>query len=201
MKIAIRIINLTTIFLVSALLGFFNYFYTGKITHFLIEMEKANEIVKFFKIYIVVYILTSILLFVCILSYISNLFDDKVNKIIQSIIHIINSISLILSIIFFAIIEININNYLFDNINVGNEYLMFFSIFLIQTFQSIFNLVLSSLGLKYSKNNDEKENTIINKQHQSIKNEIEEMKQQLELKQLKDEYLKLYLQVHDDDKK
>ena len=219
MKTTIKITNLTIVFIISGLLGFFNFFFTSKIDNFLTTLKDVEEFPSFSKIYIAIYVLAGILLLVSILSYLFNNFtDEKIKKNIQITLHIINCLIALAVIILYVIVKYNYYN-IFDiklldyhPEEIKIEYLFYGDIFLILFLQAIGNIVLSALGLRYlnieNKNKEENtqettsvaSNNPVSAQAQAMMKEIEEMKATLELKKLKDEYLKLYEEVHLDDK-
>ena len=87
------------------------------------------------------------------------------------------------------------------------EFMLFVENFKLLLLQCIANIVLSGLSLKYintEKKTDDTDPTPNDNENENkplIVQEIEKLKQELELKELKEEYLSLYKKLHKDDKK
>lgn len=214
MKTATKISTLITAFLVTGLIGLFNFFYASKVSKFLDFLAKIakeeNAVFNYSKIYIAVYILSSILLFIAVISFLfNNFYDFKFKKTLQTILLYINLVLMITSIILllvvylknYELLDFYSINYIIDE-ESSFEFLFYVDLFLLLTFQCVGNITLSGIGLKYIK--DEEINNIETKDDievlspkTQLEKEIQELKDSIEIEKLKNEYKTLYKQLQD----
>ena len=209
MKKATKIISFITISIISFLLSIFNIFITSDIVSLVRRLYKIamneGEIFHFSSFFVLSYILIFILIVICILTIVTVIIlKPKRNKITQSILLYINISVLIASIIFLLITYLKTNDlYTYAILPYPIEepiiidYFFYQNIFLILILNAIANITLSVLSLKhlYKKIIDTEKDNQSNDENILIKNEIEKLKKQLELENLKNEYKDLYNQL------
>ena len=216
MKQTTKTISLVSTFAISGLIAFFNFCFANKVGNFLqflhnLSLSERGEYYEYSKMHIAIYILTSFLILVAVLSLLfNNFYNIKAKKLLQTSFLYINILLTVTSIILLLIVYLKnyeildiLQTQTFENDTANAEFLFFTDNFILLTFQSLSNIALSILSLKNTEPIDSEQNNPIEEETEKslIKQEIAQMKEQLELKELKDEYMKLYLQVHDDDKK
>lgn len=218
MKQTTKIISLVSTFVISGLIAFFNFCFANKVGNFLqflhnLSLSERGEYYEYSKMHIAIYILTSFLILVAVLSLLfNNFYNIKAKKLLQTSFLYINILLTVTSIILLLIVYLKnyeildiLQTQTFGNDTANAEFLLFSDNFILLTFQSLSNIALSILSLQNTEPIDSEPNNPIEKEEETekslIKQEIAQMKEKLELKELKDEYMKLYLQVHDDDKK
>lgn len=213
MKTATKIISLSSTFLISGLIGFFNFFFTSKVASFLENLKeiakKSGTAFSYSYIYFLCYLITTILMFVCVLSLLFNNYSHTpTKKILQTMFLYVNICMLIISVICFLIVILKNYNLLetvsSPSIKSGIEYSYYINIFLLLIFHCLSNTILSILSLYYCKEDVSQLSTSNNKEQNDekteIKNEILKMKDQLELENLKNEYKILYQKLHQNNK-
>lgn len=211
MKTATKIISLSGIFVISGLIGFFNLFFASKVATFLKNLKsiaKAEGSNFFYsKMYIICYILTSVLILICLLSLLFNNYSHTPTKKILQTMFLYVNIGILVIIVVCLLIVILKNYDLLNSLTSaatpveesGIEYSYYVNLFLLLTFNGVSNIVLSALSLKYcneeSVNEVNKNEVEQNDGKSLLRKEIEQMKEQLEIENLKSEYYALYSQM------